>query len=367
MITKEDYFYLTKMVGCAYRGEVEGLGTVMALPVIVANTTSAAQRDSIPKGVFLTTNYVSVIVPQQTSQVDNEIHDYEKAQYIKNKISCFNSDGSIDYLDVNTNQIHKLAKGGWINVDVKDNMLYIGAGDATHSFQQTIDLNFSDYMEKLEQAPPSFNFSPKMQEVPIPQQKKPFPASRTTYDASAITWNAIRWKVEKAKYVKGRPPIFNGIKREIKNKYLWDAKQFLKRRHIPAKYRTSDFIDRTLPKFYKTAGRVLLVVSIGFEILDIYNNHAIKFSHALDVGMLAVAAIPFVGWGISLAYFLTDAGLMIYNYNQTGNAKGIGDYVNELVDSWGWFDNGVIWDLTPLFGPTNDSIPIVNPGLTISF
>jgi len=363
MITKEDYFYLTKIVGSAYRGEVEGLGTVMNLPTIVANTTSA-QRDSVPKGIFLTTNYVSVIVPTPPPAND-PVREYEAEQYIKSKISNTNSDGSIDYLDVNTNKVYKLGKDGWINVDIVGDKISINAVDATHSFKQFGDLDL--FMDKFEKAPTFTNFSTKPQEVPIPQQKKPFPASRTTYDASAITWNAIRWKVEKAKYVKGRPPIFNGIKREIKNKYLWDAKQFLKRRHIPAKYRTSDFIDRTLPKFYKTAGRVLLVVSIGFEILDIYNNHAIKFSHALDVGMLAVAAIPFVGWGISLAYFLTDAGLMIYNYNQTGNAKGIGDYVNELVDSWGWFDNGVIWDLTPLFGPTNDSIPIVNPGLTISF
>ena len=57
---------------------------------------------------------------------------------------------------------------------------------------------------------------------------------------------------------------------------------------------------------------------------------------------------------------------MIYNYNKTGNAKGIGDYVNEFVDHKGWLENGVIWDLTPLLGSTNDSLPIVNPGLIIN-
>jgi len=66
--------------------------------------------------------------------------------------------------------------------------------------------------------------------------------------------------------------------------------------------------------------------------------------------------------------FFTDAGLMINNYNQTGNAKGIGDYLNEFVDHKGWLENGVILDLTPILGPADESqLPIIEPGVTFSF
>ena len=363
MITKEDYFYLTKIVGSAYRGEVEGLGTVMNLPTIVANTTSA-QRDSVPKGIFLTTNYVSVIVPTPPPAND-PVREYEAEQYIKSKISNTNSDGSIDYLDVNTNKVYKLGKDGWINVDIVGDKISINAVDATHSFKQFGDLDL--FMDKFEKAPTFTNFSTKPQEVPIPQQKKPFPSEKVPFDATSIAWNSIRWKLMEAKYRKGRAPILNGVKRATKTKYVYEAKKLLRKYHFPVKPGTSDFLDRVLPTFYKRAGRVLFVTSLVFEGLDVFKNRAFKVSNALDLTMIGVAFIPYVGLPISIAYFLTDLGLMIYNYNQTGSWKGIGDYVNDWVDENGWFENGVIWDLTPLLGPANDSLPIVNPGLTISF
>jgi len=168
--------------------------------------------------------------------------------------------------------------------------------------------------------------------------------------------------------INNRPLIWNGIKRQRKIKYIHDAKQYLKRRwNYPIKTQTRDIIDRTLPTSYKRAGRVLFVTSLFLEGRDIYKERAFKASHALDLIMLGAGFIaPPVGLTISIAYFLTDVGLMIYNYNKTGNAKGIGDYVNEFVDHKGWLENGVIWDLTPLLGSTNDSLPIVNPGLIIN-
>ncbi|MDR3057997.1 MAG: hypothetical protein LBU84_07645 [Prevotella sp.] len=365
MITLEYYYFLTNVVGCAYKGKVEGLGTVMTLPVTVANTTTASSAVN-RQGIYLTTNYIPIIVPDPP-QANDPVREYEAEQYVKGKISRTNRDGSIDYLDASTGKVHKLEKGGYVNVDIYGDNISIYAKDSTHIFELTSDLNL--YMEQLEKAPTFFNFSGKVPEVPLPPQKRPYPAGKTTYDVGGLAWSYFKWKTMDAKYKKGRWSVINGDKREKKIKKIHDAKQHLKRKHgIKIKTQTSKILDETLPAFYKGAGRVIFRITIFLELLNIYENRAFKASHALDGVMIAVAAIPYFGWIISLAYFLTDVSIMAYNYKKTGNAKGIGDYLNEWVDKKGWFENGVIWDLSPILGhPDNNKLPIIGTGKTISF
>ena len=367
MITLGYYTFLTKVVGCAYRGKVEGLGTVMTLPVTVANTTPAS-RAIDRKGIFLTTNYVSIIVPEPVPKND-PVREYEAEQYIKGKISHTNSDGSIDFLDVSTNKVHRLEKGGGVKVDIQDDRILIYANDSKQSFRSDYDLGF--YMDLLEKAPTFISFSLKVQEVPLPPQKQPFPSGKTAYDFGGLLFDYSQWKLLEAKHIKGRPSIFNGIKRERKIKRIHDFKQYLKRRYnIKIQTQTSKILDEMLPKFYKKAGRVLFVASVAIEMYDIYDKRAVKASHALDVGMLLLPIfIPNgVGLAISIAYFVTDISLMIYNDNKIGYAKGIGGYLDEWVDKRGWLEDGVIWDLTPILGPANENqLPIADPGITFSF
>jgi hypothetical protein len=365
MITLEYYYFLTNVVGCAYRGKVEGLGTVMTLPVTVANTTTAGSAIN-RQGIYLTTNYIPIIVPEPT-QTNDPVREYEAEQYVKGKISRTNSDGSIDYLDISTNKVHKLEKGGFVNVNIHDGEISIYAKDSTRTFELTSNLNL--YMEQLEKAPTFFSFPSKAPEVPLPPQKRPYPAGKTAYDVGGLAWSYLQWKTMDAKYKKGRWTVINGVKRVDKIKLIHDAKQQLKRKHgIRIKTQTSKILDEALPVFYKRAGRVIFRITIFLELLDIYGNRAFKASHALDGIMIAVAAIPYFGWAISLAYFLTDVSIMAYNYKKTGNAKGIGDYLNEWVDKKGWFEDGVIWDLSPILGPIgNNKLPIIDPGKTISF
>jgi hypothetical protein len=368
MITQEYYYFLTNVVGCAYRGKVEGLGTVMTLPVTVANT-SPASRAVNPQGIYLTTNYIPVIVPDPP-QGGDPVREYEAERYIKERISRTNSDGSIDYVDVSTKKTHKLKPGGWVNVDIQGDQVFIHAKDSTDSFELISSLDL--FGEQLEQAPTFLSFSTQTPEVFLPPPNQSFPAGKAAYDAAGITWNAVKWKTMEAKYRKGRSPILNGIKRQQKIKKIYEFKKFLKKHNIPVKTQTSRILDHTLPTFYKKAGKVILWSTVFLEFLDVYNNRAFKASHVLDLAMIGVTLIPYVGWVISLAYFLTDVSVMTYNYKKTGNAKGIGNYLDEWLDKKGWLEDGIIFDLSPIlnpiFGPpANNQLPIIEPGKTISF
>ena len=81
-------------------------------------------------------------------------------------------------------------------------------------------------------------------------------------------------------------------------------------------------------KYGKTARRI----SKGLVVADIALSGEIRASHVLTGAMLGVNAIPVAGNVISGIYFGADLITMGVSYYLTGEASGIGDYLDQALD-----------------------------------
>ncbi len=83
-----------------------------------------------------------------------------------------------------------------------------------------------------------------------------------------------------------------------------------------------------LSKIGKTAGNI----SKGLVVADIALSGEIRASHVLTGAMIGVNAIPVIGNTISGIYFGADLITMGISYTISGEAKGIGDYLDESLN-----------------------------------
>jgi hypothetical protein len=347
-ISREYYHFLTDVLGCPYNGYVEGLGKAFCQPLLGISETPSNGSTST-QGIFLSSNYVSVVVPEAPPlSEEDQLQASRIEQYVKNKISRANNDGTIDFYDVNAQRQYKLQKGGRVDVKVTGERIYIRALDDTQRFESDSDLYI--YSDDLNNAMiPFSNFTfDAHKEVPLPKEGKPVPFNKIAFDAvgNAHAYTEFKWK--EGRYVKKRLTFFNGMKRQRKIKKAYDFKQALKRKYgVKVTTKTSAIVDKTIPKFFKKSGRVLFGVSTVLLAHDVIKTRGFKASHALDVAMLGISFIPPFGWVAGLAYFTADLIFMGVNYSRTQNAKSFGDYLDEWFDDQG-FEDGVLWDLNPV-------------------
>ncbi|MGB7499673.1 MAG: RHS repeat-associated core domain-containing protein, partial [Moheibacter sp.] len=93
---------------------------------------------------------------------------------------------------------------------------------------------------------------------------------------------------------------------------------------------------KKLQKTGKLAGRTTKVLVVA----DVALSGEIRASHFLTTTMIAVNAIPVAGNVISGIYFGADLITMGASYFMTGEAKGIGDYLDQALDDAGVTNDG---------------------------
>lgn len=85
-------------------------------------------------------------------------------------------------------------------------------------------------------------------------------------------------------------------------------------------------------KNLQKAGKISGKIVKGLVVADIAMSGEIRASHVLTATMISVNAIPVAGNVISGIYFGADLITMGASYLITGEAKGIGDYLDESLD-----------------------------------
>lgn len=310
-ITLDDFAFLCELQ-CPYEGYVRELGEVYCQPVITAS--DQPETGAASDGTFLSTDYTAIVAPSpklDVQQISEEIQEkllrqtadgFEFWDFTNEKAMKFGKDIKLDVA----------AEGNEIGISVRDNEgnMFTYKGD-TEAFKA--------------------------------QAKASFPWGKALYDASSLgfSYSEYRWNKK--------------MTTAQKSKKVYDAKKVLKKTGVKVKARNADLYRSKIPKALKVGGRVLGAISFGLLLNDIRESRGVKGSHILDAAGLGVCFLGPYGLAAGAVYFVGDLIYMGYTYFDTGEARRIGDELNDWIEKEFEVENGVLWDLNWLITPVEDA------------
>lgn len=326
-----DYYSFLLDIGCPYEGYVQGLGDAYCVPVLTGSSTPL-NNSQTGNATYLSINYCPTVVPRKKQVTEKEVNDYIEKELIKLE------NGEYYLKDINTNRWEKLGKSISKEIYIVDNEVSIcltGTSGRTYT-----------YVMNEKSIRGGYNVQPNKDG----SSENEISIGRLLYEIGDNGVDFMEHKLSTTPYNKKVPKVFSGTKRNTKVKHTYDTMKKLKSKGINISTKPAAFVDKTLPKIVKGAGRATMVLSSAFILYDIYDNKAVKASHLLDTGMMLVAAIPYVGWAISLSYFVIDAGFSIFT------DRSLGDRLDDLVEDLFGLEGGVLLDLNPVFDWIDESV-----------
>ncbi len=103
------------------------------------------------------------------------------------------------------------------------------------------------------------------------------------------------------------------------------------KKNFSVQNRTKDI--NTVSKYRKTAGKLTKASGV-LLVADIAISGEIRPSHAINGAMIGVSAATGVGSIVAAIWFAADMGTMGINLLISGEAKGLGDIIDEGLSSY---------------------------------